>query len=63
MKCVPPEFADRQWHVEQWGPGERFVFAPYPAEKLAEIMAAINRWGMGREMQITEFDRLALSLA
>jgi hypothetical protein len=31
--------------------------------QLAEVMAAINRWGMGREMQITEFDRLALSLA
>src|SRR2546430_2553832 len=34
MKCVPPEFADRPWRVEQWGPGERFVFAPYPAEEL-----------------------------
>ena len=63
MKCVPPEFADRPWRVEQWGPGERFVFARYPAEQLAEIMAAIKRWGMGREMQITEVDRLALSLA
>ena len=62
-KCVPPEFAGRPWRVGQWGAGERFVFAPYPADKLAEVMAAINRWGMGREMQITEFDRLALSLA
>jgi len=26
-------------------------------------MAAIHRWGMGREMHVTEFDRLALSLA
>jgi NitT/TauT family transport system substrate-binding protein len=63
MKCVPPELGDRRWRVEEWGAGERFVFAPYPVEKLAEVMAAINRWGMGREMQITEFDRLALSLA
>jgi len=62
-KCIPPEFADRPWHVNQWGAGERFVFAPYPAEKLAEVMAAIHRWGMGREMHVTEFDRLALSLA
>src|SRR6267142_7112030 len=30
----------------------------YMAEKLAEIMAAIKRWGMGREMQIAEVDRL-----
>ena len=59
-KCVPPEFADRAWRTETWGAGERFVFAPYPAEKL---MAAIHRWGMGREMHVTEFDRLALSLA
>jgi hypothetical protein len=49
--------------VESWGAGERFVLAPYPAEKLAEVMAAIHRWGMGREMHVTEFDRLALSLA
>jgi len=26
-------------------------------------MKAIHRWGMGREMHVTEFDRLALSLA
>ena len=62
-KCIPPEFADRPWRVEQWGAGERFVFEPYPAEKLAEVMAAIHRWDMGREMHVTEFDRLALSLA
>jgi len=62
-KCIPPEFADRPWHVNQWGAGERFVFAPYPSEKLTEVMAAIHRWGMGREMHVTEFDRLALSLA
>jgi len=62
-KCIPPEFADRPWRVDQWGAGERFVFAPYPPEKLAEVMAAIKRWGMGREMQVTELDRLALSVA
>jgi len=26
-------------------------------------MAAINRWGMGREMQVTELDQLARSVA
>ena len=62
-KCIPPEFADRPWRVDRWGAGERFVFAPYPGEKLEEVMAAIHRWGMGREMHVTEFDRLALSLA
>jgi len=61
-KCIPPEFAARQWRVEGWGAGERFVFAPYPPEKLAEVMAAINRWGMGREMHVTALDQLALSL-
>jgi len=61
-KCIPPEFADRQWRVDGWGAGERFFFAPYPPEKLAEVMAAINRWGMGREMHVTELDQLALSL-
>jgi hypothetical protein len=40
----------------------RFVFATYPPEKLAEIMVAFGRWGMGREMQITELDQLALSI-
>jgi len=62
-KCIPQEFADRPWRVEAWGAGERFVFAPYPSAKLEEVMAAIHRWGMGREMHVTEFDRLALSLA
>ena len=62
-KCIPPEFADRPWRVERWGAGERFVFAAYPPAKLAEIMAAIKRWGMGREMQVTELEQLALSLA
>jgi ABC-type nitrate/sulfonate/bicarbonate transport system substrate-binding protein len=62
-KCIPPEFADRPWRVETWGAGERFVFAPFPQAKLEDVMAAIHRWGMGREMHVTEFDRLALSLA
>src|SRR4030095_9688731 len=62
-KCVPPEFADRPWRVEGWGAGERFVFAPYPAEKLADVLAAIHRWGLGRGMHAREFDRLALSIA
>ncbi len=62
-QCIPPEFAERTWRVERWGAGERFVFAAYPPEKLAEVMAAIHRWGMGREMQVTELDRLALSVA
>jgi hypothetical protein len=62
-KCIPPEFADRPWRVTTWGAGERFVFAPFPPAKLEDVMAAIHRWGMGREMHVTEFDRLALSLA
>src|SRR6266705_2849652 len=57
-KCVPPEVADRPWRVDRWGAGERFVFAPYPSEKLEDVMAAIHRWGIGREMHVTEFDRL-----
>lgn len=62
-KSIPPEFQDREWHPETWGPGERFVFAPFPQEKLEEVMAAIKRWGMGNQMKVKEFDRLALSLA
>lgn len=62
-KSIPPEFQDRNWRLEGWGQGERFVFARFPEEKLAEVMAAIERWGMGAEMKVKEFDRLALSLA
>jgi len=61
--AIPPEFAARTWHVEEWGPGERFVFAPFPGEKLREVLAALDRWGMGREMHERELDRLALSVA
>ena len=61
-KSIPPEFADRAWGVERWGPGERFVLAPYPEEKLREVLAAIERWGMGKEMHVKEVDRLALAV-
>ena len=27
---IPPEFQDRERRVETWGPGERFVFRPFP---------------------------------
>src|SRR5262249_11052929 len=62
-QCIPPELADRPWRLDRWGDGERFVVAADPPDKLAEVMAAINRWGMGREMQVTELDQLALSIA
>lgn len=61
--CIPPEFKDRGWHVESWGPGERFVFASFPQEKLEEVMAAIERWGMGTQMKVKGFDQLALEVA
>jgi hypothetical protein len=59
-KCIPPEFQSRPWRVETWGPGERFVFARYPEEKLREVLDAINRWGMGDKMADQNLDRLAL---
>jgi NitT/TauT family transport system substrate-binding protein len=62
-KSIPPEFQDRPWRTETWGPGERFVFAPYPEEKLREVMAAIERWGMGAQMMVKDLDRLALEVA
>ena len=62
-KCIPPEFKDRTWRVERWGPGERFVFARYPEEKLQEVLDAINRWGMGAKMTEQNLDRLALAVA
>src|SRR4030095_16731323 len=48
-KGVPRAFAASLWGVEWGGAGERSVLRPDPAEKLAEVMAAIHRWGMGRE--------------
>ena len=62
-KCIPPEYKDRTWRVETWGPGERFVFARYPEEKLREVLDAINRWGMGAKMAEQNLDRLALAVA
>lgn len=62
-KSIPPEFQDRAWRTETWGPGERFVFAPYPADKLREVMAAIDRWGMGTQMMVKDLDRLALAVS
>jgi len=62
-KCIPPEFQDRAWRTETWGPGERFVFAPYPEDKLREVLSAIERWGMGAKMTETNLDRLTLAVA
>ena len=60
-KCIPPEFTNRSWRVETWGPGERFGFARYPEAKLREVLDAINRWGMGEKMAEQHLDRLALA--
>jgi NitT/TauT family transport system substrate-binding protein len=46
--CIPPELAGRSWNVDGWGPGERFVFGRFPAEKYADVVTAIQRWGWGR---------------
>lgn len=62
-RCIPPEFRDRAWRTETWGAGERFVFAPYPEDKLREVLAALERWGMGQEMADKNLDRLALAVA
>ena len=62
-KSIPPEFRDRTWRTDTWGPGERFVFGRYPEDKLREVMAAIDRWGMGAQMLVKDLDRLALAVA
>ena len=62
-KSIPPEFQDRPWRVEQWGPGERFVFAPYPEAKLREVMAAIDRWGMGKHMAVRDLAAISKTIA
>jgi NitT/TauT family transport system substrate-binding protein len=63
VKSIPPEFRDRAWRTQTWGAGERFVFAPYPEARLREVMAAIDRWGMGAQMMVKDLDQLALALA
>lgn len=50
-KCIPPEFRDREWHVDTWGQGTRFVFEPYSDEKFETTMAQIERWGLDMHMQ------------
>ena len=42
---------------------KRLLVATPNSGKLVEIMAAIKRWGMGREMKVTELEQLALSIA
>ncbi len=61
-KSIPPEFSDREWRVETWGAGERFVFKPFPQEEYDEVMSAIDRWGMGIHMQDRHYGNLALPL-
>src|SRR5437660_4696114 len=61
-KCIPPEFAARHWRGRGWRAGGASGVAAYPPDQLPAVMAAINRWGMGREMHVTALDQLALSL-
>ena len=63
QKSIPPEFQDREWHVDTWGPGERFVFAPSPEDELQAVLDAIERWGMANEMKVREPEHLALAIA
>ena len=48
-KNIPPQFSDRQWHVERWGPYDR-------------VMAAIERWGMGAHMEDKTYEHISLPL-
>lgn len=61
-KSIPSEFAQRDWRVETWGPGERFVFRPFPKEEYDEVTSAIDRWGMGIHMQDKSYHNLVLPL-
>ena len=62
-KSIPSEFQDREWHVDTWGPGERFVFAPFPEDELQAVLSALDRWGMASEMKVKEPEHLALAIA
>jgi hypothetical protein len=62
-KNIPPRFADRQWHVESWGPGERFVLKPFPRDEYEKVMASIERWGMGVHMEDKNYERIIMSLS
>src|SRR5207245_9991066 len=53
-KCIPPEFADRQWRGEGWGAGGRFLLAPGPPEKPAEVAGRIDSWGPGRGQHVSD---------
>ena len=59
---IPPEFQDRAWQLENWGPGERFVFKPFPKGEYETVVAAIDRWGMGVHMEERVYDRLVFSV-
>jgi hypothetical protein len=59
---IPPEFQNREWRFETWGPGERFVFRPFPKEEYTKVVAAMDRWGFGPHMQERNYDGLVLAL-
>lgn len=59
-KNIPPKFSDRQWHVERWGPGERFVVKPFPRAEYDRVMVAIERWGMGTHMEDKTYEHISM---
>ena len=48
--------------MERWGPGERFIFKPFPKAEYDRVMAAIERWGMGAHMEDKTYEHISLPL-
>ena len=56
--AVPAEFQDRPWNFSKFGRGERFVHQPIPRAEFDEILAQVERWGLGQFLKERHVERL-----
>jgi NitT/TauT family transport system substrate-binding protein len=60
-KAIPAEFHDRDWNVDSWSQGTRFVFDQYTDEQFNTTLGQIERWGLDGYMKKKELSATSRS--
>jgi ABC-type nitrate/sulfonate/bicarbonate transport system substrate-binding protein len=58
--AIPAEFEHMHpWDFSGFSRGERFVYRPMPRTEFDEVLAQVERWGLGDYLKERSFDKLA----
>ncbi|MBV8844314.1 MAG: hypothetical protein JO307_16025 [Bryobacterales bacterium] len=56
--CIPSEFQDYSWDFGSFTRGERFIYKPIEREEFDEVLAQVERWGLGQYLKDRSFEHL-----